>query len=64
MSYRFHDFSAACLIGGRYIDHEIKHIDITNIIVATPGRLLQHLDESPGFDPINLQILGNYDVIY
>lgn len=56
--HSFHDFSAACLIGGRFIKHETKHIDIMNIIVATPGRLLQHLDESPGFDTSNLQFMG------
>lgn len=29
-----------------------------NILIATPGRLLQHMDESPGFDATNLKILG------
>lgn len=28
-----------------------------NILVCTPGRLLQHLDQTAGFDPGNLQIL-------
>ena len=28
-----------------------------NILVATPGRLLQHMDESPGFDASDLQVL-------
>lgn len=28
-----------------------------NILVCTPGRLLQHMDETPGFDPTNLQVL-------
>ena len=28
-----------------------------NILVCTPGRLLQHMDETPGFDTTNLQIL-------
>jgi ATP-dependent RNA helicase DDX10/DBP4 len=28
-----------------------------NILVCTPGRLLQHMDESEGFDAINLKIL-------
>ncbi|XP_055389043.1 probable ATP-dependent RNA helicase ddx10 [Condylostylus longicornis] len=54
---KHHDFSAACLIGGRFFDQEAKHANSMNIIVATPGRLLQHLDESPGFDCSNLQIL-------
>lgn len=29
-----------------------------NILVATPGRLLQHMDETPGFDASNLQVGG------
>lgn len=28
-----------------------------NILVCTPGRLLQHMDETPGFDASHLQIL-------
>ena len=28
-----------------------------NVLVATPGRLLQHMDETPGFDASSLQIL-------
>lgn len=28
-----------------------------SIIITTPGRLLQHLDETPGFDCSNLQLL-------
>lgn len=29
-----------------------------NILVCTPGRLLQHMDESPGFDAGQLQVSG------
>jgi ATP-dependent RNA helicase DDX10/DBP4 len=28
-----------------------------NVLVATPGRLLQHMDETPGFDCDNIQVL-------
>ena len=28
-----------------------------NILICTPGRLLQHMDETPSFDASNLQIL-------
>ena len=36
-----------------------------NILVATPGRLLQHMDQTVGFDCDNLQMLGGryYDSI-
>lgn len=29
-----------------------------NIIISTPGRLLQHMDETPGFDCSQLQVLA------
>lgn len=29
-----------------------------NILVATPGRLLQHMDQTVGFEGSNLQLLG------
>ena len=28
-----------------------------NILVATPGRLLQHMDETPGFDCSNVRVV-------
>lgn len=28
-----------------------------SILVCTPGRLLQHMDETPGFDASQLQVL-------
>lgn len=27
-----------------------------NILICTPGRLLQHMEESPGFDASNLKV--------
>ena len=27
-----------------------------NILICTPGRLLQHMEESPGFSPDNLKV--------
>ena len=34
------------------------HILNTNIVVCTPGRLLQHMDKTPNFDCVNLLDLG------
>lgn len=50
-----HDLSAGLLIGGKSFDEEAKRILIMNILVATPGRLLQHMDQTPGFNCDNLQ---------
>lgn len=52
-----HDFSAGLVIGGKELKSEQERILRTNIIVCTPGRLLQHLDETPNFECTNLKIL-------
>lgn len=53
----FHIFSAALVIGGKDIAKERRSLEQCNILICTPGRLLQHMDENPKFDTINLQIL-------
>lgn len=50
-------FSAGLVIGGKSLKEEASRLSRMNILVATPGRLLQHLDQTAGFDPGNLQIL-------
>lgn len=52
-----HNFSAALLIGGNDFDKEKNRVDKMNIIICTPGRLLQHMDENPLFKTQNLQFL-------
>lgn len=52
-----HTFSAGLLIGGKNVKEEKERVGRLNILVATPGRLLQHMDESPMFDTTNLQML-------
>lgn len=52
-----HDFSAGLIIGGKDLKFERKRIDQCNIIIGTPGRLLQHMDENPLFSCVNLQIV-------
>jgi len=47
----FHNFSAGLLVGGKKEFHlEQAKVGRTNIIVATPGRFLQHLEQTPNFD--------------
>lgn len=45
------------VIGGKDFEHEQETIPRMNVIVCTPGRLLQHMDETEGFDCTNLQML-------
>lgn len=37
---------------------EMERIPKTNVVVCTPGRLLQHMDETACFESLNLKILG------
>ncbi|XP_076969152.1 putative ATP-dependent RNA helicase DDX10 [Tamandua tetradactyla] len=52
-----HDFSAGLIIGGKDLKHEAERINHINILVCTPGRLLQHMDETICFHATNLQML-------
>ncbi|KAI8618851.1 P-loop containing nucleoside triphosphate hydrolase protein [Chytriomyces sp. MP71] len=54
---RFYSFSAGLLIGGKDLAQEQERIAKMNILVCTPGRLLQHMDQTPDFTCDNLQIL-------
>jgi ATP-dependent RNA helicase DDX10/DBP4 len=46
----YHDLSAALIIGGKDLETEQNNIRTMNIVIATPGRLLQHMDETSQFD--------------
>ncbi|XP_049290600.1 probable ATP-dependent RNA helicase DDX10 [Anopheles funestus] len=54
---RHHDFTAGLLIGGQNLKIERNRLHNLNIVIGTPGRLLQHMDENPLFDTTNLKIL-------
>jgi len=55
---KHHTFSAGVIIGGNSeLDEEKARIRQLNILIATPGRLLHHLNETPGFTCDNLKIL-------
>ncbi|KXN84023.1 ATP-dependent RNA helicase DBP4 [Leucoagaricus sp. SymC.cos] len=53
----YHSFSAGLVIGGKNLKDERDRLSRMNILVATPGRLLQHMDQTVGFDADNLQML-------
>ncbi|KAG2359891.1 DEAD-domain-containing protein [Suillus spraguei] len=53
----FHTFSAGLVIGGKNLKDERERLARMNILVATPGRLLQHMDQTFGFECDNLQVL-------
>lgn len=54
---QYHEISAGLIIGGKDLKFEKKRMDQCNVIICTPGRLLQHMDENPLFDCINMEML-------
>ena len=55
-----HRLSVGLLIGGsgrKTLEEEKARAGNLNILIATPGRLLQHMDETPYFDCGGLKIL-------
>ncbi|KAF4637725.1 hypothetical protein G7Y89_g341 [Cudoniella acicularis] len=54
---RYHTFSAGLIIGGRSLQEEQERLGRMNILVCTPGRMLQHLDQTAAFEVDNLQML-------
>lgn len=49
--------SVGLVIGGKDVKFEMERIQKINILIGTPGRILQHMDQSLGFDVSNLQML-------
>ncbi|KAJ9631127.1 ATP-dependent RNA helicase dbp4 [Knufia peltigerae] len=54
---RNHTFSAGLVIGGKSLQEERERLARMNILVATPGRMLQHMDQTAELDIGNLQLL-------
>lgn len=54
---RTHGFSAGLVIGGKDLKEESERMQKMNILVCTPGRILQHMDQTAGFQADNLQML-------
>ena len=54
---RFHSFSAGLVIGGKSLQEERDRMGRMNILVCTPGRMLQHLDQTAMFEVDHLQML-------
>lgn len=54
---RNHAFSAGLVIGGKSLQEERERLGRMNILVATPGRILQHLDQTADIGIENLQML-------
>jgi len=55
---KYHSFSAGLVIGGKSLKEERERLGRMNILVATPGRLLQHLDSTVGFESSGVKVLS------
>lgn len=54
---KHHRFSAGLIMGGKNFKSESKRIHLMNILICTPGRLLQHMEETYGFHCYNVKLL-------
>lgn len=54
---RYHTFSAGLVIGGKSLQEERERLGRMNILVCTPGRMLQHMDQTAAFEIDSLQML-------
>lgn len=54
---KYNSFSAGLVTGGKDVKFEKERVSKMNILVGTPGRILQHLNEAVGMETSNLQIL-------
>ncbi|NP_001349517.1 DEAD-box ATP-dependent RNA helicase 32 [Zea mays] len=55
---QFHNFSGGVIVGKRKgIEIEKERVNSLNILVCTPGRLVQHFNETANFDCSQLQLL-------
>ena len=56
---KHHGFSAGLLIGGKKeFREEQARVPRMSFLVATPGRLLQHLEQTAGFETSGLKVHG------
>ncbi|XP_057342176.1 probable ATP-dependent RNA helicase DDX10 isoform X2 [Microplitis mediator] len=54
---KYHNFSASLIIGGKDLKLERNRLERCNIIIGTPGRILQHMNENAGLSFDNMKIL-------
>eukprot|EP01054_Gregarina_sp_Poly1_P003114 Gregarina_sp_Poly_1__3113@NODE_1877_length_3152_cov_86_092382_g1218_i0_p1_GENE_NODE_1877_length_3152_cov_86_092382_g1218_i0NODE_1877_length_3152_cov_86_092382_g1218_i0_p1_ORF_typecomplete_len814_score141_18DEAD/PF00270_29/1e42DEAD/PF00270_29/2_9e02Helicase_C/PF00271_31/1_4e04Helicase_C/PF00271_31/8_5e03Helicase_C/PF00271_31/5_2e26ResIII/PF04851_15/1_1e13ResIII/PF04851_15/3e02DUF4217/PF13959_6/9_5e11ERCC3_RAD25_C/PF16203_5/3_5e09AAA_19/PF13245_6/0_33_NODE_1877_length_3152_cov_86_092382_g1218_i034 len=56
-AFNEHEFSAIAVFGGKFVDQERSRIRKMNILIGTPGRLRQHLEETAELFVEELRVL-------
>lgn len=54
---KYHEFSLALVVGGKDLKFEWNRLHAMNILIATPGRLLHHMDNNANLSADNLKLL-------
>uniref|UniRef100_A0A0B7A8E2 ATP-dependent RNA helicase n=1 Tax=Arion vulgaris TaxID=1028688 RepID=A0A0B7A8E2_9EUPU len=54
---KLHDLSFGLVTGGMNLKDEARKMNTTNVVICTPGRLLQHFEQTPNFTADELKIL-------
>ncbi len=54
---KHNSFLAALVTGGKDLKYEKERVARMNVLVGTPGRVAQHLNEAVGMETANLQVL-------
>lgn len=54
---KHNSFLAALVTGGKDLTYEKERVARMNVLVGTPGRVAQHLNEAVGMETANLQVL-------
>ncbi|KAK6203466.1 ATP-dependent RNA helicase DBP4 [Scheffersomyces amazonensis] len=54
---KYNTFSAGLVTGGKDVKYEKERVSRMNVLVGTPGRISQHLNEAVGMETSNLQML-------
>ncbi|KAK3802741.1 hypothetical protein RRG08_012256 [Elysia crispata] len=54
---KLHDLSFGLVTGGMHLREEAQRMHSTNVVICTPGRLLQHFEQTPNFTADELKIL-------
>eukprot|EP00917_Polyrhabdina_sp_WS-2016_P018213 GHVP01039336.1.p1 GENE.GHVP01039336.1~~GHVP01039336.1.p1 ORF type:complete len:578 (+),score=116.17 GHVP01039336.1:3-1736(+) len=54
---QFHNVTVSCVFGGKFMDLETASVEKAGTLIGTPGRVLDHLEQTELFNVQNLRIV-------